>query len=151
MAAPRSPRTTATPPDQGARAFFLLPAFMNTSRSLIGFALIGVLSTLTHVCVATFCIELLGARPPVANVVAFAVATMFSYTANTLLSFGQRLSAATAWRFGLVAGAGGVVSTCITWVVEQAGGHYAVGIALVVTVIPAFSYLGHRFFTYRVR
>ena len=25
------------------------------------------------------------------------------------------------------------------------------GIALVVTVIPAFSYLGHRFFTYRLR
>lgn len=113
--------------------------------------MVGVLSTLTHVCVATLCIELLGTRPPVANVVAFAVATLFSYTANTLLSFGQQLNLATAWRFGLVASAGGVVSTLMTWLVERAGGHYALGIALVVTVIPAFSYLGHRFFTYRLR
>jgi putative flippase GtrA len=120
-------------------------------RSALGFAVVGVLSTLTHVCVATLCIELLGARPPVANVVAFAVATLFSYTANTLLSFGQQLNLATAWRFGLVASAGGVVSTLMTWLVERAGGHYALGIALVVTVIPAFSYMGHRFFTYRLR
>lgn len=124
---------------------------MNTTRSLIGFGLVGVLSTLTHVCVATALIELLSARPPVANLVAFAVATVVSYTANTRFSFGQRLNVATAWRFGLVAGAGGVVSTCITWLVERAGGHYALGIALVVTVIPAFSYVGHRLFTYRQR
>ena len=31
-------------------------------RSALGFALVGVLSTLTHVCVATVLIEWLGAR-----------------------------------------------------------------------------------------
>lgn len=122
---------------------------MSLARSAVSFAAVGVLSTLTHVCVATLLIELLGARPPVANGVAFVVATLLSYVANTRWSFGARLGAATAWRFALVAGTAGLMSMGIAWLVERAGGHYALGIALVVVFVPAFSFIGHRTFTYR--
>ncbi|WP_057265522.1 GtrA family protein [Acidovorax sp. Root219] len=118
-------------------------------RSALGFALVGVLSTLTHVCVATLLIEWLGARAPLANGVAFVVATLLSYVANTRWSFGARLGMATAGRFALVAGTAGLMSMGIAWLVERAGGHYALGIALVVVFVPAFSFVGHRSFTYR--
>lgn len=121
---------------------------MTVARSAIGFAAVGVLTTLTHVCVATLLVELLGARPPVANGVAFVVATLLSYVANTRWSFKAQLGVATAWRFALVAGAAGFMGISIAWLVEQAGGHYGLGIALVVLVVPAFSFMGHRLFTY---
>ena len=56
---------------------------------------------------------------------------------------------ATAGRFALVAGTAGLMSMGIAWLVERAGGHYALGIALVVVFVPAFSFVGHRSFTYR--
>jgi putative flippase GtrA len=121
---------------------------MRLARPAVGFALVGVLSTLTHVCVAALLIERLGLRAPVANGVAFGVATLVSYVANTHWSFQARLGLATAWRFALVAGAAGLMGVAIAWWVEQAGGHYALGIALVVLVVPACSFMGHRFFTY---
>lgn len=122
---------------------------MSLARSAIGFAAVGVLSSITHVCMATLLIGQLGSRPPLANGVAFVVATLLSYVANTRLNFGARLSLATTGRFALVAGTAGLMSIAIAWLVERAGGHYALGIALVVVAVPPFSFFGHRTYTYR--
>lgn len=122
---------------------------MSLARSAIGFAAVGMLSTIIHAAVATLLIELLGTRPPMANGLAFVVATLFSYAANTRYSFGARLGAATAGRFALVACTAGLLSMGIAWLVDRTGAHYAFGIALVVVFVPVFSFIGHRNYTYR--
>ena len=121
---------------------------MNLTDSALRFVVVGVGSTLTHVLTAVALIEWFDLGHTAANGVAFCVATMLSYVANTRWSFGAQVGFATAWRFLLVAGGSGLLTVLIAWLVERAQGPYGLGIALVVTLVPSASFAGHRLFTY---
>jgi putative flippase GtrA len=122
---------------------------MTLQRSLIGFAVSGVIATLTHVITAIALIEGLGVGQTYANGMAFSLATLISYLGNTVWGFDSKIGRATAWRFLLVSVASGLLTVLIAWLVERSHEHYLVGIASVVLLVPPATFLAHRFFTYR--
>jgi putative flippase GtrA len=115
----------------------------------IRFALVGIIVTLVHVVVAIGLIEGMQMLPGAANGVAFALANLVSYVANTKWSFQTRLGLDTWKRFVIVSAAAWVLTVAITWGIDRAGGHYLLGISIVVTLVPALSFAAHRWFTYR--
>lgn len=113
------------------------------------FAVSGVLSTGLHVFVATGIIVLLLPMPALANGVAFLVATLFSFTINTMWSFSSRPSRRLLLRFVMVATAGLAVTVAVSGTAEFFGLHYLFGIALVVCTVPPVTFLLHKYWTYR--
>lgn len=122
---------------------------MRLAASAGRFALTGLMVTSIHAAVAITLIESLRAHPAVANGAAFLIANLLSFFANTLWSFQARLSLRVWLRFVAVSAAAWVLTMAIAWGVDRAGGHYLLGIAVVVTVVPLLSFVAHRLFTYR--
>lgn len=113
------------------------------------FALVGLASTLLHIVVAVSLIEMMLMHPVGANGIAFIVANQFSYIANTLWSFQSELSLLVWLRFIIVSLGAWCLTLLIAWVVEYVGGHYLLGIGLIVITTPALSFAAHRLFTYQ--
>ena len=84
-----------------------------------------------------------------ANGIAFLLATIFSYTINTLWSFSSLLHRRTLVRFGVVTILGGVLAMLISGLADIHGLHYAIGIALVATFVPPVTFLLHNSWTYK--
>lgn len=122
---------------------------MNPAYSVPRFAVVGVAATLIHVAIATGLINAMQLHPAIANGIAFIVANSFSYVFNTRWSFTGKISLLTWHRFISVSGAAWLLTITISWMVDAMGGSYLLGILLVVTVVPALSYMAHRNYTYR--
>lgn len=122
----------------------MMTLFISAQR----FALTGVAITLAHIAVAIALIERFQFHPGSGNGLAFVVANGLSYAINTHWSFQSRLSLKTWWRFVLVSAMAWALTVVIAWLVERVGGHYLVGIGLVVGLVPTLSFVAHRFFTY---
>jgi putative flippase GtrA len=116
---------------------------------LIRFGVSGVLATALHVAIAMPLMVWCKASPPLANSVAFADATLWSYLANTLWSFSSSPDIRNACRFIVVALAGLALTALVSGLAQQAGASPLMGIAAVVSVVPAFTFVAHRFWTYR--
>jgi len=120
------------------------------NSSLVRFAVTGVGATAIHVVVVAFLIELFNTDVGIANSVAFVIATCFSYTVNTYWSFSTVTSRRNAIRF-VTASLGGLLLTyVISKFADSLGLHYLLGIAMVVVIVPFYTYLAHRFWTYKV-
>ena len=113
------------------------------------FAVTGVFVTALHALVAVLFIHFISAPPPLANGVAFAVATVVSYVINTTWSFSARLHGRTLVRFLLVSVCGFFLAMFVAWAAQMAGLHYLLGIGAVALTIPAFTFVLHNFWTYR--
>nr|WP_301542425.1 GtrA family protein [Pseudomonas sp. CVAP\ len=113
------------------------------------FAVTGLFVTALHAVVAVLLINYVLALPPVANGVAFSVATLVSYVINTSWSFSSRLHGRTLVRFMMVSGAGLLLAMLVAWAAQMAGLHYLLGIGAVALTIPAFTFVLHNFWTYR--
>ncbi|WP_338801047.1 GtrA family protein [Pseudomonas sp. RSB 5.4] len=113
------------------------------------FAMTGLFVTALHALVAVLFINFVAPQPPLANGVAFAVATVVSYVINTTWSFSARLHGKTLLRFMLVSGGGFLLAMFVAWAAQIAGLHYLLGIGAVALIIPAFTFVLHNFWTYR--
>lgn len=113
------------------------------------FAVTGLFVTALHAVMAVLFINYVLALPPVANGVAFSVATLVSYVINTSWSFSSRLHGRTLVRFMMVSGAGLLLAMLVAWAAQMAGLHYLLGIGAVALTIPAFTFVLHNFWTYR--
>ncbi|MFJ7793357.1 GtrA family protein [Pseudomonas sp. NPDC096950] len=113
------------------------------------FAVTGLFVTALHAVVAVLFINFVMPMPPLANGVAFAVATVVSYLINTTWSFSARLHGRTLMRFMVVSGAGFLLAMFVAWAAQVAGLNYLMGIAAVALTIPAFTFVLHNFWTYR--
>lgn len=113
------------------------------------FAVTGLFVTALHALVAVLFINFVVALPPLANGVAFVVATVVSYVINTTWSFSARLQGRTLWRFLAVSACGFVLAMFVAWAAQVAGLHYGLGIGAVALTIPAFTFVLHNFWTYR--
>ena len=118
-------------------------------RQVRRFAISGLLATLLHTVVAVGLIRLLGMSEPPANGLAFAIATVFSYTINTLWSFSSALQSRNLIRFVCVSVVGGVLAMAMAAVAAAYGLHYLAGIGMVVMVVPPVTFVLHHFWTYR--
>lgn len=115
----------------------------------VRFAVTGLVVTALHALVAILFINFINPLPPLANGVAFAVATLVSYVINTTWSFSARLHGRTLLRFLLVSVCGFWLAMFVAWAAQIAGFHYLLGIAAVALTIPAFTFVLHNFWTYR--
>lgn len=122
---------------------------MKVARSAWRFAVVGLAATATHVIVAAGLIEGGWLHAAAANGLAFVIANLVSYVANTRWSFAASVRLANWGRFVAVSVGAWLLTVAIAWSIETAGGHYLAGIALVVLVVPPLSFVAHRKFTYR--
>lgn len=113
------------------------------------FAVTGLFVTALHALIAIVFINFVSALPPLANGVAFAVATVVSYVINTTWSFSARLHGRTLMRFLLVSACGFLLAMVVAWAAQMAGLNYLLGIVAVALTIPAFTFVLHNFWTYR--
>ncbi|WP_409318433.1 GtrA family protein [Pseudomonas sp. KCJK9016] len=118
-------------------------------RRGLRFAVTGLFVTALHALVAVSFIKGVSPWPPLANGVAFIVATVVSYVINTTWSFSARLHGKTLLRFLLVSAGGFFLAMFVAWVAQMAGLHYLLGILAVAMTIPAFTFVLHNFWTYR--
>lgn len=121
---------------------------MNLTASAGRFALVGVAATLIHIMVAVSLIEWQGLHPGIANGVAFIPANLASYVANTCWSFKARMGLGNWGRFVIVSFAAWVLTMAIASAVAEAGGHYLLGISLVIILVPMLTFVAHQRFTY---
>jgi len=119
--------------------------FVRTMR----FSITGIFITSVHVAVATLLVKYLNSLPPLANGVAFAVATLMSYLINTLWSFSERLRGRTLFRFTTVSIFGFCLVILISWMAHELGFNYMVGICAVVIIMPPTTFVLHNYWTYR--
>lgn len=119
------------------------------TRQALRFALSGLLATGLHVLIATAFIQIILPAPPLANGVAFIVATIFSYLINTLWSFSRPLHGRNLFRFFVVSCIGLFLAMTISGAAQYLGLHYLYGIGLVVCIVPPVTFLLHNFWTYR--
>ncbi|RON55176.1 GtrA family protein [Pseudomonas frederiksbergensis] len=118
-------------------------------KRALRFAVTGLFVTALHAVVAVMFINFVMPMPPLANGVAFAVATVVSYLINTTWSFSARLHGRTLLRFMMVSGAGFLLAMFVAWAAQTAGLNYLLGIGAVALTLPAFTFVLHNFWTYR--
>nr|WP_225927511.1 GtrA family protein [Pseudomonas ekonensis] len=118
-------------------------------RRGLRFAVTGLFVTALHALVAVLIIRFVSPRPPVANGVAFAMATVVSYAVNTAWSFSARLHGKTLLRFMSVSAGGFLLAVFVAWSAQVAGLHYLLGVAAVALTVPAFTFVLHNVWTYR--
>lgn len=105
------------------------------------FALIGVINTGLHFILLVFMVEKMKFPPPPANAVAFLLANLFSYFANSRFNFRVGISSKRYILFFGTSLIGVVVAYGLSAAVERLGGHYLVGFALLIVVMPPVNYL----------
>ncbi len=113
------------------------------------FALVGIAVTALHTVLATLLITVWGRHPVTANAIAFTAATLASYLANTLWTFGRRPHQRSLARFVGVSLAGLVLTVILSGSAEAMGLPFYVGLGAVVCVVPVASFVMHRRWTYR--
>lgn len=121
----------------------------HTLGRLLRFGISGVLATGIHVAVATPLIYWLHASQPRANGVAFVVANIGSYLLNTLWSFGAAPGRDSYLRFLAVSLLGLGLTLAISAGAQALGAGYWAGLAAILAVVPAVTFVLHRSWTYR--
>lgn len=119
------------------------------TRQALRFVFSGLLVTGLHVYIATAFIKYLLPAPPLANGVAFLVATVFSYLINTMWSFSSPLHRRNLFRFCVVSLIGLSLAMAISGTAQYYGLHYLYGIGFVACTVAPVTFLLHSFWTYR--
>jgi putative flippase GtrA len=109
-----------------------------------------VAATAPHVAVVVALVEGFGTHPTPANAVAFVVATVLGYTANSIWSFNAGLSRRSLARYVVVSVIGLILTIVLSSAIATANLPYLLGVALVVTFVPVLNFVMHRNWTYRV-
>ena len=120
-------------------------------RSLLAFGLVGLTSTLVHVSVGLSLVGAGLADPLTANFLAFCVAFGVSYVGHRRWSFASKAAHRRSLpRFLAVALFALALNQAIVWVlVKEAGISYARTLIILVTLVPALTYLLSRFWAFR--
>lgn len=112
------------------------------------FAVIGVANTLVHGAILTLTIEKFHFHLLIAHVFAFWFANLFSYISNSRFTFFVPLSGVRYFRFLSAS----LVSLCLTlgiaWVTAHLGLHYHIGFAIIVVMVPLFSFFIVKFWAF---
>ena len=134
------------PPIDALRRWLSDPVLI---RQSLRFGLSGLFVTGLHVVMAAGLINLASLKPAIANGVAYVIATITSYTINTLWSFKSTPIIGNLLRFLAVSISGLLLTMLITGIIDRLGFSYWLGIAVVVLLVPPLTFLLHRNWTYR--
>ena len=119
---------------------------MTARAQLVRFGVVGITATATHVGVATGLIEAVGWHPVTGNAGAFLSAVLVSYLANYYWTFGSANSHVRAVpRFAVIGVSGFLLNAGLMYgVVSVLQLDYRAGLAAVVTIVPALSFIASR-------
>ena len=121
----------------------------DAKKRVLRFCATGLIITTLHAFIVWVMVGLFLNSPPLSNGVAFIVATMTSYTINTLWSFSQPLQRHTLYKFICVSIIGFIASVAIAWIAQMFGLNYLLGIVGVVLIVPVLTFVLHSNWTYR--
>ncbi|WP_060482514.1 GtrA family protein [Pseudomonas sp. NBRC 111119] len=110
-------------------------------HEFIRFGLVGVTNTAVHAGIVVLLMEVFAPPAPVANGVAFLFANVMSYMLNSRFTFRMPVSFLGYRRFLLVSLVSLALTLAITSLVEFLGWHYAVGLMMVIFVVPVLNYV----------
>ena len=116
---------------------------------LVRFGVSGLVATGLHVSIAALLIARAQLSSTQANVLAFVCATGGSYLLQTLWSFSSRVGLRSLWRFLIVSLGGVTLTGLVSHLADSAGASPWLVIATVVCVVPPFTFVAHRTWTYR--
>jgi putative flippase GtrA len=119
------------------------------AKRALRFACSGILVSCLHAAIALALLRFVLTSPALANGAAFVVATVVSYTLNTLWSFSSRPTGKSLRRFLGVSSAGLVLAMTIARLCELLGLADWQGIVAVVLLIPPVTFTLHNVWTYR--
>ena len=115
--------------------------FSAAHTQFLSFSIIGVANTFFHGAILVMAVEYLELDVTVSNAIAFGVANMFSYFANSTITFRIAVSLLRYARFL----AASLISLGITLIISLTadlyGLHYLLGFTLIVVCVPIFSFL----------
>jgi putative flippase GtrA len=121
----------------------------NISKKLLRFLLAGIFVTVLHLIIAFLLIYNSILNPPAANAIAFMFSTFCSLIINTVWSFSSELNHKVFCRFLITSLAGLCLTIFVSWLSQEAGLHYLIGIFFVVAIVPFITFTLHRLWTYR--
>ncbi|KHL76128.1 membrane protein [Pseudomonas putida] len=110
-------------------------------HEFIRFGLVGVTNTAVHAGIVVALMELFAPPAFIANGIAFMFANVMSYVLNSRFTFRTATSLLGYRRFLLVSLVSLGLTLAITSVVEYLGWHYALGLLMVIFVVPVLNYL----------
>ncbi|QXI34964.1 GtrA family protein [Pseudomonas promysalinigenes] len=110
-------------------------------HEFIRFGLVGVANTVVHAGIVVALMETLAPPAFIANGIAFGFANVMSYLLNSRFTFQTPASFLGYRRFLAVSLLSLGLTLLITSVVEYLGLHYAVGLVMVIFVVPVLNYL----------
>ena len=117
-------------------------------RQFASFSSIGLINTLIHLGVVVALVDGISFHPVPANALAFAIANVFSFFANTRWSFGNAPTIARYRRFFLVSVAGLAITVLFSGLAAAADWHYLAGVGLICIALPLLSFFAHRSWTF---
>jgi len=115
------------------------------------FLLIGLSVTSLHFLIVFFLVEWSGWSPVVSNAIAFLICSIVSYCFNAIWSFSSKIDKETLFKFYIVSLLGLFVSIYISWMFENFGLDYRLGVLLIALILPVISFLTHFFWTFAKR
>ena len=118
-------------------------------RKLAKFSGIGLANTALHIGIVVLLVEILHAHSAMANTIAFVVANIFSYWANSRWNFKTPNSLQQYGRFFAVSIFGLAITIMTSSLAAYAGWHYLIGLALVFVALPTFTFLLHYRWTFK--
>ncbi len=114
---------------------------------MAAFGAVGILSFAVYLATVTAVVEL-GGHPVAGAVCGFATGTAVSFAGNCRWVFRVPASAMVGRRFLVTTLAGFAANVGLAWLLTAWGVHYALMTLIIFAVVPAFNYLGHRFWTF---
>lgn len=117
------------------------------ARRIMTFGAVGVVAFVVYTAAVALVVEN-GGSPILGVVAGFVVGTAVSFYGNVRWVFETSASAAAGSRFVITTSIGLALNVALAWLLTRWGVHYLVMTIIIFTIVPAFNYLGHRFWTF---
>lgn len=117
------------------------------ARRIAAFGAVGVVAWAVYTAAVALVVES-GGSPVLGVIAGFVVGTAVSFYGNVRWVFRTSVSAAAGSRFLITTSIGLALNIALAWLLTRWGVHYLPMTVIIFTVVPAFNYLGHRFWTF---
>ncbi|MGD9887933.1 MAG: GtrA family protein [Halothiobacillaceae bacterium] len=105
------------------------------------FAIIGFVNTFIHGSILVLSVERLDLDITASHLLAFFIANMFSYIANSKITFKSPITLLRYKRFFLASLLSLSLTLLLSWVANFYGLHYLAGFALIVVLVPVLNFI----------
>lgn len=126
-----------------------IAALLRKHRQFLVFCVIGVLNTAINFAVVVACIEGFGSNQVTANLLAFFIANIASFFANSLWNFRTPLTLGRYWRFLMSSASVVALVLAVSAAADHFGIHYLWTVVALTILSPVMSFLMVRYFAFR--